>query len=78
MTVEAWAKLEKNQNKAAQKPHEAVRKPWKMQWKREESVRRREVKSYKEMIIVMLEKVKKEVNLKQVYKLLEYLWLNEE
>ena len=36
------------------------------------------MKSYKEMIIVMLEKVKKEVNLKQVYKLLEYLWLNEE
>lgn len=33
---------------------------------------------YKEMIIVMLEKVKKEENLKRVYKLLEYLWLNEE
>lgn len=33
---------------------------------------------YKEMIIVMLDKVKKEKNLKRVYKLLEYLWLNEE
>ena len=34
--------------------------------------------SYKEMIIVMLEKVKKEKNLKRVCKLLEYIWLNEE
>ena len=34
--------------------------------------------SYKEMIILMLEKVKKYDNLKRVYKLLEYLWLNEE
>lgn len=33
---------------------------------------------YKEMIMVMLEKVKKEKNLKRVYKLLVYLWLNEE
>ena len=41
-------------------------------------MRRREVTSYKEMIIVMLEKAKKEENLKRVYKLLEYLWLNEE
>lgn len=33
---------------------------------------------YKEMIMVMLEKVKKEENLRRVYKLLEYFWLNEE
>ena len=32
---------------------------------------------YKEMIMVMLEKVKKEKNLKRVYKLLVYLWMNE-
>lgn len=32
---------------------------------------------YKEMIIVMLEEIKKEENLRRVYKLLEYLWLNE-
>lgn len=33
---------------------------------------------YKEMIMVMLENVKKEKNLKRVYRLLVYLWLNEE
>ena len=32
---------------------------------------------YKEMIIEMMEKIKKEENLRRVYKLLEYLWLNE-
>lgn len=40
-------------------------------------MRRCEMTDYKEMIIVMLEKIKKEENLRRVYKLLEYLWLNE-
>lgn len=57
------------------KPHGSREKAVK---KCNESVRRSEMASYKEMIIVMLEKVKKEENLKRVYKLLEYLWLNEE
>ena len=40
-------------------------------------MRRCEMTDYKEMIIVILEKIKKEENLRRVYKLLEYLWLNE-
>lgn len=40
-------------------------------------MRRCEMTDYKEMIIVILENIKKEENLRRVYKLLEYLWLNE-
>ena len=40
-------------------------------------MRRCEMTDYKEMIIVILGKIKKEENLRRVYKLLEYLWLNE-